>query len=114
MSSFSKNADRLERLAFIPNSMRNHMVAFAGEYFGTFSFLFMGFMAIEVARLTVGNETFPTTMSLLFISAAYGTSLMVNAWIFYRITGGMFNPAVSWLTGLSIPPVTDPIPRRSL
>jgi aquaporin related protein len=30
----------------------------------------------------------------LYISLSFGFSLMVNAWIFFRISGGLFNPAV--------------------
>jgi len=32
---------------------------------------------------------------LLFAATSFGVSLAVNAWIFYRVTGGLFNPAVS-------------------
>lgn len=31
----------------------------------------------------------------MYISVAFGFSLAVNAWVFYRISGGLFNPAVS-------------------
>ena len=32
---------------------------------------------------------------LLYISLSFGFSLAVNAWVFFRISGGLFNPAVS-------------------
>jgi aquaporin related protein len=32
---------------------------------------------------------------LLYISLVFGFSLGVNIWVFYRISGGLFNPAVS-------------------
>ncbi|RYO87293.1 hypothetical protein DL764_008881 [Monosporascus ibericus] len=32
---------------------------------------------------------------LLFISLCFGISLAVNAWVFYRIGGGLLNPAVT-------------------
>ncbi|KAK3174368.1 hypothetical protein OEA41_001612 [Lepraria neglecta] len=32
---------------------------------------------------------------LLYISLAFGFSLAVNAWVFFPISGGLFNPAVS-------------------
>jgi len=35
------------------------------------------------------------TSNLLYISLSFGFSLAVNAWIFFRISGGLFNPAVS-------------------
>ena len=31
---------------------------------------------------------------LLYISLSFGFSLAVNAWVFFRISGGLFNPAV--------------------
>jgi aquaporin rerated protein, other eukaryote len=34
-------------------------------------------------------------MALSYIALSFGFSLMVNAWVFYRISGGLFNPAVS-------------------
>jgi len=42
----------------------------------------------------------PTTLPLdnsgrLYIALAFGFSLAANVWIFYRISGGLFNPAVT-------------------
>lgn len=34
------------------------------------------------------------TARLMYISVAFGLALLVNAWIFYRVSGGLFNPAV--------------------
>ena len=31
----------------------------------------------------------------MYISMAFGFSLLVNVWIFYRVSGGLFNPAVT-------------------
>lgn len=36
----------------------------------------------------------------MYISLAFGFSLTVNAWVFYRISGGLFNPAVSFALAL--------------
>ena len=60
-------------------------------------FLFMGFGAAHVANLpgsTIDGLTVDTN-NLLFIAAAFGISLMINAWIFYRVSGSVFNPAVT-------------------
>ncbi|CAD6907070.1 unnamed protein product [Tilletia controversa] len=35
------------------------------------------------------------TNQLLFSSLGFGFSLAVNAWIFFRVSGGLFNPAVT-------------------
>jgi aquaporin related protein len=32
---------------------------------------------------------------LLYISLIFGFSLMVCVWVFFRVSGGLFNPAVS-------------------
>jgi aquaporin related protein len=32
---------------------------------------------------------------LLYIALSFGFSLAVNAWVFFRISGGLFNPAVT-------------------
>lgn len=31
----------------------------------------------------------------MYISLVFGLALMVNAWVFFRISGGLFNPAVT-------------------
>jgi hypothetical protein len=41
----------------------------------------------------VGSVSDPA--QLLFIALSFGFSLAVNAWVFFRISGGLFNPAVS-------------------
>jgi len=34
-------------------------------------------------------------MTLMYIALSFGFSLAVSSWIFFRISGGLFNPAVS-------------------
>lgn len=73
-----------------------------GEFVGTFLFLFFAFSATQVANAATSNgggsdgsiTQAPNTSALLYISLAFGFSLAVNAWVFFRITGGLFNPAV--------------------
>ncbi|KAH7399901.1 aquaporin-like protein [Cadophora sp. MPI-SDFR-AT-0126] len=83
---------------------KNHTVAFMGEFVGTFMFLFFAFAGTQVANIGVGDSTNQSTTgsatgfnpaTLLYISLSFGFSLMVNAWIFFRISGGLFNPAVT-------------------
>jgi aquaporin related protein len=31
----------------------------------------------------------------MYIALVFGFSLAVNAWVFFRVSGGLFNPAVS-------------------
>jgi aquaporin related protein len=72
-----------------------------GEFLGTFLFLFFAFAGAQVANEAEaannpdGTTTHPTLGTLLYISLAFGFSLAVNAWVFFRISGGLFNPSVA-------------------
>ena len=87
----------------LPNAPRNHFIAMAGEFVGTFLFLFFAFAGTQVAntpQTTTGSRSTtlpqgPNPAQLLYISLCFGFSLAVNAWIFFRVSGGLFNPAVS-------------------
>jgi len=66
-------------------------------------FLMMGFGAAQVANTpgsTISGLTVDTN-NLLFIATAFGMSLMINAWIFYRVSGSAFNPAVTFALALT-------------
>jgi aquaporin rerated protein, other eukaryote len=73
-------------------------------------FLFMGFAAAHIANLPTATDEFApavSTSNLMFIAVAFGLSLVINAWIFFRVSGAIFNPAVSLalaLTGM-VPPL---------
>ncbi|BGO90627.1 hypothetical protein NBRC10512v2_002880 [Rhodotorula toruloides] len=49
----------------------------------------------------------PNTSNLLYIALSFGFSLAVNAWIFFRVSGGLFNPAVS--LGMAIAGALTPL-----
>ncbi|KAL6901389.1 aquaporin-like protein [Trichoderma evansii] len=71
------------------------LVICVGEFCGTFMFLLLSFMGAQVAldNNPTGQKLDPAT--LLYIASSFGTALAVNVWVFYRVTGGMFNPAVT-------------------
>ncbi|KAF1971634.1 aquaporin-like protein, partial [Bimuria novae-zelandiae CBS 107.79] len=80
-------------------------VAFIGEFVGTTMFLFFAFAGTQVANIqssdnnqntTTGADTGFSPQVLQYISLVFGFSLMVNVWIFFRISGGLFNPAVTF------------------
>ncbi|ESZ94199.1 hypothetical protein SBOR_5425 [Sclerotinia borealis F-4128] len=83
------------------NKIRNHFVATMAEFAGTTLFLLFAFSGTQVALLAtpannsnvVGTPSDPA--QLLYISLCFGFSLAVNAWVFFRISGGLFNPAVT-------------------
>ncbi|KAI9889258.1 MAG: hypothetical protein M1814_005633 [Vezdaea aestivalis] len=96
--------NRLPFFNRIPATYRNHIVAAAGEFIGTFLFLFFAFAGTQVANVQSAPEangeiaparTGSNPAQLLYISLCFGFSLAVNVWVFYRISGGLFNPAVT-------------------
>lgn len=79
----------------LKDTLRNNMIAVIGEFVGTFLFLFFSFAGTQVANTPKPVDGAPpNTMNLLYSSLSFGFSLMVNVWAFYRVTGGLFNPAV--------------------
>ncbi|CAD0112326.1 unnamed protein product [Aureobasidium uvarum] len=89
---------RLPLTWWMNSTAKNPMI---GEFVGTTMFLFFAFAGTQVAN--VGASTTTTTnatngfspLVLLYTSVSFGFSLMVNVWIFFRISGGLFNPAVT-------------------
>ena len=92
---FQESQTRPQRLPFadrLNDTVRNHFVACAGEFIGTFFFLFFALSGTQVANT---NKYDAEGLSrLLYISIAFGFSLAVNAWVWFRVSGGLFNPAV--------------------
>lgn len=80
--------------------IHDHIIAFWGEFIGTFLFLFFAFTGTQVANSqtqgagssSIAQGSDPA--QLLYISLCFGFSLGVNVWVFFRISGGLFNPAV--------------------
>lgn len=90
-------------IARLPPTTRGHVVASIGEFAGTFFFLFFAFSGAQTAAVasnpnegsTVITATVQKTPSqLLYTALSFGFSLAVNAWVYFRISGGLFNPAV--------------------
>ena len=73
-----------------------------GEFAGTVLFLLIAFAGAQTASLNsppiedrVGAPV--NAVTTLYISLSFGFSLAVAAGVFFRISGGLFNPAVSCL-----------------
>lgn len=89
-------------------SVREDFKAASVEFIGTNVFLLLLLGAVQSSDLSViaehGEEhartAHPSLDHIIFISTAAGVSLLGSAWMFYRITGGLFNPAVSLATFL--------------
>lgn len=60
-------------------------------------FLFFAFTGTAVAKIPAANGSTDFDISAqTYIALCFGFSLMVNVWVFYRVSGGLFNPAVSF------------------
>lgn len=80
----------------IADNARNNLVAVIGEFVGTFMFLFWSFAGTQISNTPMAPPgSYPNTSNLLFAALAFGFSLTVNVWAFFRVTGGLFNPSVS-------------------
>ncbi|CZT05826.1 related to aquaporin, Major Intrinsic Protein [Rhynchosporium agropyri] len=95
--------ERHPLLSWISDDIRNHMIAMLGEFMGTFSFLFFALAAVQTANAkpdTLPKLDFlsgsPSLLQIMYISFAFGGSLAVNVWVFFRVSGGQFNPAVTF------------------
>ena len=77
----------------VPGPIRGHFIAMTAEFVGTVMFLFFAFSGTQIAN-NLTPSTSPSLDQLLFISLSFGFSLAVSAWSFYRVSGGLFNPAV--------------------
>jgi len=83
------------RIKMTRENIKNHFIAFLAEFVGTFFFLFFALAGTKAVVTGLPANKSLDASTLLFISLAFGMSLAVNAWIFYRVSGGLFNPAVT-------------------
>ncbi|TVY31778.1 Aquaporin, partial [Lachnellula subtilissima] len=104
-----KQVMRLPWTQWMNSNFKNHFVASVGEFVGTTMFLFFAFAGTQVANIqstassdnastsgtTSGGATGFNISVYLYIALIFGFSLMVNVWVFFRISGGLFNPAVT-------------------
>ncbi|KAF8963153.1 putative aquaporin 1 [Flammula alnicola] len=79
------------------DNFRDDCTAAALEFVGTAFFLLFGLGGIQAS--TAENDQ-PGRQSsaveqVLYIATCMGFSLLVSAWLFFRVTGGLFNPNVS-------------------
>lgn len=52
-------------------------------------------MAVDQADGTATSNGKASAQTVIYISLGYGFSLLVTAWSLYRVSGGLFNPAVT-------------------
>lgn len=91
-----------------PSAIRLHISTALGELIGTTTFLFLAEGAAKTAKLGRSSSQQDTSapldgITVLVIATSFGLSLTITAWAFFRITGGLFNPAITlalWLVGV--------------
>ncbi|CAK7228568.1 Aquaporin-1 [Sporothrix bragantina] len=81
----------------LPQEPKNLFVAGLAEFVGTFLFLFFA-----LGGTTAVNNAGPQDAvlaadpsQLLYICMCFGFSLAVTVWMFFRVSGGLFNPVVT-------------------
>ncbi|KAG6369697.1 aquaporin-like protein [Boletus reticuloceps] len=64
------------------------------EFVGTTFFFLLGLGGIQAAT-GESLQSGSTIEQTLYIATSMGFSLLVTAWLFYRVTGGLFNPNIT-------------------
>jgi aquaporin related protein len=79
------------------STFHDDCLAAAHEFVGTVVFLLLGLGGIQAAVAESESGTTPSSSVelILYVSTSMGISLLVSAWLFFRVTGGLFNPNVS-------------------
>lgn len=91
------------RILGLPDSVRNHCIAIIAEFCGTFLFLLFAELIAQAANQSPdipkpGNGSSPP--QIVMIAFGFGFSVMVCVFIFFRVSGGQLNPAVTLTLGL--------------
>lgn len=60
-----------------------------------FLFLALGGAKTALAAAAASGETVISIPTLMFIAVSFGFSLLCTAWIFFRVSGALFNPAIT-------------------
>jgi aquaporin related protein len=73
-------------------NIKHDLFAALLEFLGTTFFLLFAFGG---AQATFAQPHSDNVAQVFSISASFGLSLLVSAWIWFRVTGGLFNPDVA-------------------
>ncbi|KAH7101925.1 aquaporin-like protein [Auriculariales sp. MPI-PUGE-AT-0066] len=80
------------------SDLRNDCYAAGFEFLGTCVFLIMSLgtaQSLAVMNAAKPEATLSTSSDYMFVSAGFGLALLVAAWLFFRVSGALFNPNVS-------------------
>jgi aquaporin related protein len=86
------------QVASLFDNVYEDLAAAALEFIGTAFFLFFGLGGIQASTAEDTSSQPPASAieHVLYISTCMGFSLLVSAWLFFRVTGGLFNPNISF------------------
>lgn len=82
----------------VPKAIQHDVVTMLSEFVGTFMYMLTALGCTNVVSASQpGKEKsdLADPAKLQFIALGWGMSIAVNAWVFYRISGSLFNPAVT-------------------
>ena len=67
------------------------------EFCGTTVFLTLAFGGVQSsgAEASSASESPTSPQRIMYAATSFGLALLVSAWLFFRVTGGLFNPDVS-------------------
>ena len=66
------------------------------EYVGTTFFLLLAYGGVQASQSEAFSSSQVSNVErVMYISLSFGFSLLSAVWLFYRVTGGLFNPDVS-------------------
>lgn len=100
---------KYNQYGFKNETLRNHIIAAIGEFCGTFIFLWAAFMIAQIANSdTAVSSAGSHPGQLIMIALGFGFSVMFAVFIFFRVSGGNLNPAVTLTLVFT---KTIPVPR---
>ncbi|KAI8980134.1 aquaporin-like protein [Trametes punicea] len=77
-------------------SIKDDVCAALLEYVGTTFFLLLAFGGVQASQSEAFSSSQVSNIERdMYISLCFGFSLLSSVWLFYRVTGGLFNPDVS-------------------
>ena len=79
------------------------------EFVGTTVFLMLAFGGVQatISEQASAGTSGTGVSRVMYISLSFGLSLLISAWLFFRVTGGLFNPNVS--VALLLAGVIEPV-----
>lgn len=88
----------------LPLGFFNFFIAVMSEFLASTTFFFLALAGTQVAHLSlvpdvaglqVASEVLNPTAQPLYVALVFGLSLLVMGWAWFKITSGLFNPAIT-------------------